>query len=434
MSGRPDAAPIFVVGAPRSGSRLLAWSLAEHPALGIVPGGPWLAMVAAALGPAFRSASRGSGGGEPEPTPEELDRFLLPFRSAVWTLLERGPRWEGRGSGGAGEGGLRGVDPNPENLFHLYGISRLFPRARVIHVVRPLEAVVEHLTASPTSDPAYHTRASAIEEWLRHVRAGLEVESALGPEVVLRVRHTDLVDSPVAELKRCLEFLGEPFHHHCLRPLRGIRPDPVQPSGQYREGDGWRAGVGRESPSWREARELDRSLDGGLAEVPGASERLGRRFLSGESALTGDADPGTPLARLRQWLQAAVPEGRTVLVVSRGDEGLTRIPGRQGWHFPQVEGGVYAGHHPADSDEAIGHLEELRERGADFLAIPCTSYWWMDHYTDFRRHLETRYRLVAFHEDLCLLFVLSPAGGEAVAGIDHLPNQIQIRSEMEVGG
>ena len=34
--------------------------------------------------------------------------------------------------------------------------------------------------------------------------------------------------------------------------------------------------------------------------------------------------------------------------------------------------GRYAGHHPADSDEAIAHLTALREAGADFLVIPGT--------------------------------------------------------------
>jgi len=39
---------------------------------------------------------------------------------------------------------------------------------------------------------------------------------------------------------------------------------------------------------------------------------------------------------------------------------LIDFDGRTGLHFPQVENGVYAGHHPADGDEAIAHLEQLR--------------------------------------------------------------------------
>ena len=66
----------------------------------------------------------------------------------------------------------------------------------------------------------------------------------------------------------------------------------------------------------------------------------------------------------REFVVEAVPAGATVLVVSRGDDDLVSFDGRVGWHFPQAEDGVYAGHHPQDGDAAIRHLEELRTRGA----------------------------------------------------------------------
>jgi 2-polyprenyl-3-methyl-5-hydroxy-6-metoxy-1,4-benzoquinol methylase/glycosyltransferase involved in cell wall biosynthesis len=100
------------------------------------------------------------------------------------------------------------------------------------------------------------------------------------------------------------------------------------------------------------------------------------------------------IRQTRKLVQAATPEGATVIVVSKGDEELIRIEGRRGWHFPRQEDGAYAGHHPIDSAAAIGHLEVLRARGAGFLLIPPTSSWWLDHYADFRRHLESCYRLV----------------------------------------
>jgi hypothetical protein len=114
---------------------------------------------------------------------------------------------------------------------------------------------------------------------------------------------------------------------------------------------------------------------------------------------------------VRELVAERLPAGATVLVVSRGDDELTAFDGRVGWHFPQAEDGVYAGHHPQDSEVAVRHLEELRVRGATHLVIPATSAWWLDHYADFRRHLEERFAVLATDPETCVAFDLtaSPA-------------------------
>ena len=53
--------------------------------------------------------------------------------------------------------------------------------------------------------------------------AGVEAETRLGDERVLRVTYDDLLERPEALVRRCLEFVGEPYDARCLRPLRGIR-------------------------------------------------------------------------------------------------------------------------------------------------------------------------------------------------------------------
>jgi hypothetical protein len=81
-------------------------------------------------------------------------------------------------------------------------------------------------------------------------------------------------------------------------------------------------------------------------------------------------------------------------VISRGDERLLQLNGRRAQHFPQTADGAWAGHHPADSAEAVEHLESLRERGAEFLVIPPTYLWWLRHYEGLRQHLESEYEPV----------------------------------------
>jgi hypothetical protein len=115
--------------------------------------------------------------------------------------------------------------------------------------------------------------------------------------------------------------------------------------------------------------------------------------------------------RIRDIVVGAVPLGATVLVVSRGDPQLVQFLGRVGWHFPQTERGEYAGHHPANSTDAIAHLEELRDRGARFLLFPCTASWWLDYYDELRTYLETRYRQ-RWSDDDCVIFELESAEPE----------------------
>jgi len=110
------------------------------------------------------------------------------------------------------------------------------------------------------------------------------------------------------------------------------------------------------------------------------------------------------IERIRETVRKSVPTGARILVVSKGDDELLQFDGRPGAHFPQVKGGVYAGHHPADSDEAIAELEEQLEAGAEFLVIPRTSLWWLDHYDAFRSYLERGGEVVS--TDACIVYRL----------------------------
>ena len=104
-----------------------------------------------------------------------------------------------------------------------------------------------------------------------------------------------------------------------------------------------------------------------------------------------------------------MPAGAKVLVVSRGDQGLLELNGRRADHFPQAPGGGWAGHHPADSEEAIGHLEALREDGAEYLVVPPTYGWWLSYYEGLRAHLDDRYTAVVSDERAGAIYHLEEA-------------------------
>lgn len=114
---------------------------------------------------------------------------------------------------------------------------------------------------------------------------------------------------------------------------------------------------------------------------------------------------------IRDIAASVVAPGHIVAVVSRGDSDLLALEHGPAWHFPEARPGVYAGHHPADSDAAIDALEEARFRGAAFLLLPGTAFWWLEHYEGFRRHLESEYRC-AWRDERCVIYDLRTVTSE----------------------
>jgi hypothetical protein len=145
------------------------------------------------------------------------------------------------------------------------------------------------------------------------------------------------------------------------------------------------------------------ALRGELAELESRRDELERQLWRREV-----------VEEVRGWVARALPAGAHVLVVSRGDEEIVAFPGHRGGHFPQATGGAYAGHHPANSADAIAQLEALRAAGAEYLVVPATSAWWLEHYEELARHLEAGGGRIASAEDRYVAFALAaPAGAES---------------------
>src|SRR5215210_5051202 len=147
-------------------------------------------------------------------------------------------------------------------------------------------------------------------------------------------------------------------------------------------------------------RERVDALRGELAELESRRDDLERRLWRRDV-----------VEAVRAWVASALPAGAHVLVVSRGDEDIVASPDHRGAHFPQVAGGAYAGHHPADSADAIAQLKALAAAGAEYLVVPATSGWWLEHYDGLARHLESDGGRIASAEDRYVAFALTvPAG------------------------
>jgi hypothetical protein len=112
------------------------------------------------------------------------------------------------------------------------------------------------------------------------------------------------------------------------------------------------------------------------------------------------------IKRIRTLVSRTLPAGATLAVVSDGDEDLLQLDGRRAMHFPQTQDGAHNGR-PANSGAAIAELESLRSQGAQYLLLPATSAWWLDHYADFREYLEGSYSRLPITDSACRIFALT---------------------------
>ncbi len=151
-------------------------------------------------------------------------------------------------------------------------------------------------------------------------------------------------------------------------------------------------------------RELDR--DAAIVQI---QEKLGARqneIHAEVSRLSGTVDYLGMVRRVRAYVHCLLPPAARVIVISKGDPELLDFEGREGWHFPQDNCGNYAGNYPAESAEAIAHLDSLRGRGGRFLVIPRSASWWLEHYGGLARHLDTNYQRIWKNDD-CQIYELA---------------------------
>ena len=74
-----------------------------------------------------------------------------------------------------------------------------------------------------------------------------------------------------------------------------------------------------------------------------------------------------------------------IIAADTGDPTIFYYAERKGWHFLE-EDGIYGGN-PRDGQQAIVDLERLRRRGATHLVFTANTFWWLESYPDFTRHL-----------------------------------------------
>lgn len=135
--------------------------------------------------------------------------------------------------------------------------------------------------------------------------------------------------------------------------------------------------------------------------------------------------------RLGRVVENATPTEAVVAVVSKGDPRLVEFGERSGRHFPADTEGRYAGYYPRTSEEAIAQLEASRAEGVEYLCLPATALWWLEHYAGLAAWLGVHCQVVADERDTCVVYDLLRSPAEAAAAAAGPAPDRQLRALLD---
>jgi hypothetical protein len=219
---------VFIVGCPRSGTRMLGRLVNAHPEVAVVhearfvPG--WFRHRRGVTPDGFATRELVERLVEFERfehlgvAREDLERLLetdeaVPYATFVSGLFDLH---------GRGQGKRLVADKTPRYVRHVRTLHELFPAARIVHLVRDGRDVAlsvaswKKVTERAGLVARYHTWpedpvSTMALWWERHVRLGCEDGRPLGRDLYYELRYEALVADPAAESARLCEFLDVPY-------------------------------------------------------------------------------------------------------------------------------------------------------------------------------------------------------------------------------
>lgn len=230
MITKSPGGPVFIVGAPRSGTTLLQYMLRSHPSLSLPTGESHFII------PYYRDA----GHYENLASPQALNTLLADMRRRNAEFIETDLHGidfdedklgriffeEGHRNvrevltalfqrNAEGEGKQRWGDKTPYYILHLSKLLHWWPDAQIIHVVRDGRDVALSLFARQHDFGVYNTYFAA-KYWEHYVEVGHETGRQLPVSQYLEIRYEDLIRAPHETLQKICAYLGIIFSENVV--------------------------------------------------------------------------------------------------------------------------------------------------------------------------------------------------------------------------
>ncbi len=208
-SGYAEAAPVFVLGLPRTGTTLVEQIIASHKAMSS-------AGETAAFAAAVRRAQLADSGGL------DLAAIGKNYIEAITAFRART--------------GQRSVDKTLNNYLYCGLIHAALPQAKIILVRRhPLDACWAIYKAHFQGKFSFsYDQIELADYYLAFRRLAAHWKAALPSDVLLEVNYEDIVKDQLAESRRIISFLGLPWDDDVLRFHESRAPSATASAVQVR--------------------------------------------------------------------------------------------------------------------------------------------------------------------------------------------------------
>ncbi|BCJ63709.1 sulfotransferase family protein [Polymorphospora rubra] len=190
----PSTAPIFLVGCQRSGTTMLRLVLDSHSRISCGPETRFLTDLERIVG---RDWERLARFGFPQ---DDWLRRIADFFGGIHHDYA------------TGRGKARWADKTPLYAMSLPFVTKVFPDAQIVHVIRDgRDVVVSHRKRF-----GYWSAVKCVVKWPRYIHTARAAGRELPADRYHELRYEDAVNEPEKTMRALFEFLGEPWEPDVL--------------------------------------------------------------------------------------------------------------------------------------------------------------------------------------------------------------------------